>query len=192
MAPVLHYILQDVSNRPDGIICPGHVAVITGSDYFNFIAHDYSIPHVITGFEAEDILMAIYHLLKQTSIEQPAMPENLYKQWVKERGNLSALQHIDRVFESEDALWRGMGEIKGSGYRLRSSYEHLDAKKVFGIKQSGSLTQDHVCICGDVLMGRKTPEECGLFKKNCTPDTPRGPCMVSVEGTCLAYYLYGS
>ena len=39
---------------------------------------------------------------------------------------------------------------------------------------------------------RKTdPADCRLFGQECTPARPVGPCMVSSEGTCAAWYKYG-
>jgi len=37
----------------------------------------------------------------------------------------------------------------------------------------------------------KMPYDCAFFGKACTPENPIGPCMVSSEGTCAAYYKYG-
>ena len=46
------------------------------------------------------------------------------------------------------------------------------------------------CRCGDVLRARMAPNECPLFRTVCTPENPVGPCMVSSEGSCAAYYRY--
>jgi len=42
-----------------------------------------------------------------------------------------------------------------------------------------------------VLKGIISPRDCPLFGKACTPEDPIGPCMVSTEGTCAAYFKYG-
>ena len=47
------------------------------------------------------------------------------------------------------------------------------------------------CRCGTVLQGKCAPSDCPLFGKVCTPLHPVGACMVSREGACSAYYLYG-
>ena len=47
------------------------------------------------------------------------------------------------------------------------------------------------CRCGEVLRGIVTPPECPLFGKACVPTHAVGPCMVSVEGVCAAWYKYG-
>ncbi|MDY2626633.1 MAG: hydrogenase formation protein HypD, partial [Coriobacteriales bacterium] len=46
------------------------------------------------------------------------------------------------------------------------------------------------CQCGDVLRGVIYPNQCKLFARVCTPEHPVGPCMVSSEGSCAAYYRY--
>jgi len=47
------------------------------------------------------------------------------------------------------------------------------------------------CISGLVLQGLKKPYECPAFAIKCTPERPLGAPMVSSEGACAAYYLYG-
>ncbi|RPH64702.1 MAG: hydrogenase formation protein HypD, partial [Myxococcaceae bacterium] len=39
--------------------------------------------------------------------------------------------------------------------------------------------------------GRESPTSCGLFGKECQPETPVGACMVSSEGTCRIWHQYG-
>ena len=46
------------------------------------------------------------------------------------------------------------------------------------------------CRCGDVLRGVMDPSECPLFATACSPEHPIGPCMVSSEGSCAAFYKY--
>jgi hydrogenase expression/formation protein HypD len=41
-----------------------------------------------------------------------------------------------------------------------------------------------------VIQGKVEPSACSLFGKTCTPVAPVGPCMVSSEGTCAAWYKY--
>ncbi len=71
----------------------------------------------------------------------------------------------------------------------RKNYASFDVEAQFPIKVKES--KDHPgCICGDILRGLKTPPDCSLFKKVCSPSHPLGACMVSSEGTCAAYYKY--
>jgi len=94
------------------------------------------------------------------------------------------------VFEPGPATWRGIGEIPDSGLKIRNEYQHFDATIAFDI-DPGQPYEPEGCICGDILRGVKTPPDCQLFGNACTPQYPVGPCMVSSEGTCSAYYNYG-
>ena len=47
-----------------------------------------------------------------------------------------------------------------------------------------------IVICGDILRGLKTPDDCTLFAEICFPENPVGACMVSVEGACNIWYKY--
>ncbi|MFA6384968.1 MAG: hydrogenase formation protein HypD, partial [Candidatus Omnitrophota bacterium] len=87
------------------------------------------------------------------------------------------------------ADWRGLGVIAGSGLTLRKEYRTLDAAGIFGIP-AVKTAEPKNCMCGQVLRGVKTPAQCKLFAKACTPENPYGPCMVSSEGTCAAWYKY--
>jgi hydrogenase expression/formation protein HypD len=98
---------------------------------------------------------------------------------------------LDKVFEPCPANWRGIGVIPGSGLKLRRQYKHHDAEVQFDIKVEPFI-EPKGCLCGEILRGVKTPLDCNLFRKVCTPESPIGPCMVSSEGSCSAYYLYGS
>lgn len=173
----------------NGFILPGHVSAILGIKPYRFIAEDYGIPAVVIGFEPLDLLQGILMLVEQ--IEQgEARVEVQYKRGVPEEGNPHALSLLYKVFEVSSAIWRGIGEIPETGLKLRPEYEGFDAVKKFGIQVEE--TGEHPgCICGEVLRGVKAPPECKLFGKACIPENPVGACMVSVEGTCAAYYKYG-
>ncbi|MBF0119073.1 MAG: hydrogenase formation protein HypD [Desulfobacterales bacterium] len=172
----------------DGYILPGHVSVITGTNPYIPLAEKFKIPCVAAGFEPVDILQAIYMLTKQIE-EGTANVENAYPRGVSSLGNLKAIKIIDEVFETKDVLWRGLGIIPESGFKIKKDYYSFDAEKEFDIKVA-EFEQAKGCICGEILKGMKLPIECPLYKKICTPDFPVGPCMVSSEGTCSAYYKY--
>lgn len=189
MEPVLRLILSKEKHKIDGIICPGHVAAVTGSDSFRFVTEDYGIPAVVCGFEPAEIKEGIKTLLYQISGRQPTRFINLYIGCVRPDGNRTAKKYIDEVFTVTDSVWRGIGLVKNSALILNEKYEYMDAKKVFGLKNRAKK-QSCGCLCSDIIMGIKTPLECKQFAKNCTPNTPLGPCMVSAEGTCSVYYRY--
>lgn len=172
-----------------GFLLPGHVSAITGSTIYNFLVDKYKIGGVVSGFEASDILMSVVMILK--NLEDPKI-EIQYKRVVKDDGNIEAQKLIEEVFEDSDAEWRGLGMIEGSGLKIREKYSEYDAEKKFNIKKPNSGTEIKGCRCGDVLKGIITPKQCPLFGKACTPVNPIGPCMVSSEGSCAAYYKYGA
>lgn len=186
--PAIQTLLEDNKAKIDGFILPGHVSTIIGALPYKFIQQKFHVPAVIAGFEPVDILEAIYMLLKQIADSTPKI-EIEYKRSVRPEGNPIALRTLYKVFKIGDACWRGLGCISGSGLLLQNGFECFDAKKVFSpeLPQTRGKTG---CLCGEVLKGKITPEECRLFAGECTPDTPQGPCMVSSEGTCAAYYKY--
>jgi hydrogenase expression/formation protein HypD len=186
--PALRALLHDKDVQVHGFILPGHVSAIIGSHAYGFLADEHNIPSVITGFEAWDILSGILMLLEQIRYGKPRV-ENQYVRVVREEGNPKALSMIREVFETEDAHWRGIGTIPESGLRLRPSLENRDAVKRFGI-QRRHIEEPSACQCGEVLKGIIIPTDCTLFGKGCRPERPVGPCMVSSEGSCAAYYRH--
>jgi hydrogenase expression/formation protein HypD len=173
----------------DGIIGPGHVTTIIGSDAWRFLPEDYQIPCAIAGFEPLDLLRAILGLVKMTEEGRPAV-DNAYARSVRPEGNIAARQAIERVFEVADAEWRGFGTIPRSGLRVQEGYARFDAARAFPVEVPPAH-EPPGCRCGDVLRGVLTPPECSLFARACTPQRPIGPCMVSAEGACAAHYRYG-
>lgn len=186
--PALAALVQDQHCRINGFIAPGHVSVILGTEPYQFIPRQYGIPVVITGFEALDILEGILHLVRQ--IEQGRAEVKIqYTRSVAPGGNPLAQKVLDQVFEPEDAHWRGIGLIPQSGLRLRETWARYDAKNLFPLKIH-STPDPTGCSCGEVLKGILIPPECPLFATLCTPENPVGPCMVSAEGSCAAYYRF--
>lgn len=189
MEPILEYILNQENYKIDGIICPGNVAAITGSKYFNFIVDKYNIPCAVCGFNDAEIITGIYHIVKQIEYEEYPKLINSYSNVVKKEGNMIAKDIISKYFKPVDECWRGIGNVKQSGLKLKNEYENLDATKEFNIVNSKKI-KPTACNCGDVLLGRIKPNDCKLFGKMCTPTSPKGPCMVSQEGSCNAIYRY--
>ena len=182
--PALRWICEN-ENDIDGFICPGHVSVITGVHVYDGLAAKYNKPFVVSGFEAEHILAAIYRIVKQIEAGEGYV-ENMYPNAVKENGNLKALQAIDDVFEPGPAVWRGLGAIEDSGLYLKGEYAAYDGGSR-GLDEDMELPEG--CRCSDVITGRINPEECPMFAGgSCTPMEPFGPCMVSSEGSCGIWY----
>lgn len=187
--PALKLLAQDSDLKVDGFILPGHVSTIIGVNPYLFLAEEYCLPSVVCGFEPLDILQGIFMILQQIK-ERTARVEIQYKRIVKESGNPEAMALLNNVFVEVDSEWRGLGVIAKSGYALKKEYKELDAKEVFSLKERTSVETEG-CICGEILKGQKIPNQCPHFGKNCTPSFPLGPCMVSSEGSCAAYYRYG-
>jgi hydrogenase expression/formation protein HypD len=188
--PVMRALLDPGETKLDGIVCPGHVSVIIGSHPYEFIPRDYGVACVISGFEPLDILLCIDRLVEQIEKGEPKV-EIAYPRGVTPEGNTKARQLMEDVFEIGEANWRGVGVVPESGLRIRKKYQRFDAGKAFSVSLKPSR-EPRGCRCGDVIRGAATPLECQLFKKVCTPETPVGPCMVSSEGACAAYYQYGA
>ena len=188
MPGALELLVGDPTLELDALILPGHVSTIIGAEPYRFLAEKYGIPGVITGFEPVDVLQGIAMLVRQLH-EGRAEIEIAYARGVMPEGNPVALAAIDEVFETCTATWRGLGDIPGSGYHIRDEFANFDAVRRF--EPDVEPTRDPKgCRCGDVLRARIAPNECPLFRTVCTPENPVGPCMVSSEGSCAAYYRY--
>ncbi len=186
--PALAALLSDQDGRIDAFILPGHVSAIIGTQPYGFIASRFATSATVTGFEPVDILESLL-FLATCQREGRAEVKNLYRRVVADDGNPKAREIMDRVFRPSDALWRGLGRIPDSGLTFREEYADFDAERLFGltIEECPPLPG---CRCGDVLRGRIRPDQCPLFKTACTPARPVGPCMVSTEGSCAAYFKY--
>jgi hydrogenase expression/formation protein HypD len=182
-------LLRGGEVKIDGFICPGHVSVIIGPEPYEFICREHKIPCVVTGFEAADMAIAIEMLLAQIA-DGRAEVENEYHRSVRAGGNAQARATMAEVFEECETKWRGLGSIARSGLKIREKYSAHDAAKIFSGLKLPRPAENPGCICADVIRGARTPLECGLFRKRCTPATPVGACMVSSEGTCHIYYKY--
>jgi hydrogenase expression/formation protein HypD len=190
IAPPLRAILDAPEVRLDGLIGPGHVSTVVGSDTYRFVAEEYGRPVVVAGFEPLDVLQAIAMLLRQLG-EGRCEVENQYARAVTAGGNALALAAMDEVFElREEFEWRGLGTIAESAFRLREEYAEFDAELLYALPNE-RVADPKACRCGDVLRGIAKPPECRVFGTACTPERPLGTCMVSAEGACAAYYAYG-
>ena len=188
LPPALDILMKVKETKIDGFILPGHVSVIIGIKAYLPFFEQYQIPCVVAGFEPVDILQAILMLVGQIEAGGPELV-NGYKRAVTFDGNQKAQKIMEDVFETIDVEWRGIGNISKSGLKIREEFEAYDARKVFKIEIADSMDPKG-CACGEILTGLKIPSECPLYKKTCTPMDPVGPCMVSSEGTCAAYYRF--
>lgn len=187
--PALKLLLNDAAVHVDGFLLPGHVAVVVGAKAFNFLATDFRIPSAIGGFEADEILSALVNLLEQVDSGR-ATVANEYRSVVTDDGNVAAQKVLAQVYAVADAEWRGMGIIPASGLRMRDEFAEFDIERVEPIEIE-RVDKKSACRCGDVLRGLINPTQCPLFGRACKPLHAIGPCMVSVEGVCAAWFKYG-
>ena len=186
--PALRALIGSEGFSVQGFLCPGHVAVVTGSEHFRFLPEEYGLPAVVAGFEPGDLLFAVWRLACMVRDAEPAL-ENEYTRVVADEGNRPALAAMEAVFEPSSAVWRGLGEIPESGLTPKAEFAAWDAEKKFGFFPSPAAETEG-CRCGDVIRGMLHPQDCPLFGRLCTPADPVGPCMVSGEGACAAAYRY--
>lgn len=186
--PAMEALLSDPTNEVNGFLGAGHVCTITGTREYEPIARRFGVPIVVTGFEPLDLLQGIYLCLRQLEAGRSEV-ENQYSRSVRPEGNLAAAAAVARVFEVRSQAWRGMGELEASGLGLAPAYAAFDALGRFG-GVAVRPEEPGACISGEVLRGASKPCECPAFGKDCTPEHPMGPTMVSSEGACAAYYRY--
>jgi hydrogenase expression/formation protein HypD len=188
VVPAMQALLLDKNNKIDAFLCPGHVSVIIGSDAYKPVVEQFKKPCVVAGFEPMQIIEALAEICRQI-VEGKPQACSLYSAVVTGAGNKTAQKIIDETFDAVDGYWRGLGQISKSTLKLKEKFSSLDSEKQLGVEfiPEEDLTG---CRCGQVLCGLIDPPECGLFAKQCTPDTPVGPCMVSSEGACAAWFKY--
>lgn len=189
MPAPMEALLNDPSLKIDGLLCPGHVSSIIGAAAWEPMAKKYNLACVVGGFETADLLKALILLARQVSSGDIKV-ENMYPRAVSWDANQRATKMVEEIFRPVDMNWRGLGLIPQSGLKIRDTYRDFDAEVRLDITLPES-TEPKGCLCGEILKGKKTPNECPLFDSRCTPATPIGPCMVSSEGTCAAYHKYG-
>ena len=189
VVPAMEALVGAKNHKIDAFLCPGHVSVIIGSNAFAPIVEHFSRPCVVAGFEPMQVIEGIAGICRQLA-DGAARVESIYQAVVTPGGNKTAQKIIEEYFEPADGLWRGLGSIGKSTLQLKAEYSRFDALKRFEIEEVPGEELSG-CRCGEVLCGLIDTPECALFEKECTPDNPVGPCMVSSEGACAAWYKYG-
>jgi hydrogenase expression/formation protein HypD len=181
---------RDKDLKLDGFLLPGHVSAILGLIGYRSVMKKIGLSSVVSGFEALDILFSIYKIVRSVN-HKTCILENEYSRIVGAQGNPKAKKILEEVFEKKDGFWRGLGVIKDSELALRSRYKIFDAAKKFSLASEKETKERAAkCRCADVLKGKISPQLCRFFGKSCTPEAPLGPCMVSQEGTCRAFFEY--
>ncbi len=189
--PALHAVMDADDVAIEAFIAPGHVTAVAGSGIYEDLCERHQVPVVVSGFEPVDILQSVRMILEQRAAGRAEVAIQ-YTRAVRPEGNPKARALVSRYFTVRDRFrWRGLGEIPASGLRLRPDYAGLDAEVRFADRLQVVSVDDHqVCICGEILRGRREPPQCPVFGTACTPGNPMGACMVSSEGACHAYFSY--
>ncbi len=185
---IVDYLLENIPANIDGFILPGHVSAVIGKKPWEFLSKKYNIPSVIAGFAVENLLLGFIEILKQIYNKNFTVA-NVYKTAVRDEGNIYILKLFKKFLKVDNAYWRSIGEVPNSGYFLKDTFSYLSAEAYFHIPE---FNEEKIlgCICGEIVLGLKLPQDCPLFKKVCTPLKPVGPCMVSQEGACNIWYRY--
>ncbi len=189
VVPAMRALVSEKNHNIDAFLCPGHVSVIIGYGAYAEVVEEFKRPCVVAGFEPVQILEGIAEICVQLADGKPQL-KSVYSAAVTEQGNRKAQETIAECFEAADGYWRGLGKIPKSTLKLKDKYREYDAMKRFGVTEipEEDLTG---CRCGEVLCGLIEPPHCQLFGARCSPSTPVGPCMVSSEGACSAWFKYG-
>ncbi|WP_299533560.1 hydrogenase formation protein HypD [Ulvibacterium sp.] len=186
--PAIKAVIDDEESRIDGFLAAGHVCTIMGNAEYHPLSAEYKVPIVVTGFEPLDVLQGILMVIRQLEQRQSEV-ENQYARIVREEGNVAAQKVIHEVFEVQNQMWRGIGEIPLSGYGVKPKYANFDATKKYEVSIA-EAPENPECISGQIMKGIKKPFECAQFGKKCKPSNPLGAPMVSSEGACAAYYHF--
>jgi hydrogenase expression/formation protein HypD len=193
--PVMEIVAEMPDSRIEGFLAAGHAATITGSAVLEAFVERHEIPVVVAGFEPNDILAGLVELVELVKAGTPKVV-NMFPRCVTREGNLPAQQQLWRVFQTMGGRWRGIAHVPNGNLRLRDEFAHLDARKRFTIDLPSlwDYAPPHLarqCICGDIMAGIRNPVDCKLFNRECVPENPIGACLVSSEGTCKIWHLYG-
>jgi len=189
VVPAMRALLSEKNDKIDGFLCPGHVSVIIGFGAFAEIVENFGRPCVVAGFEPMQIIEGLAEICRQLAANKVEI-KSIYSAVVTEQGNITAQKIIAECFEPVDGYWRGLGKIEKSTLKLKDKYSRFDAIKRFDITEK-PVEDTSGCRCGEVLCGLIEPADCELFGVNCSPQMPVGPCMVSSEGACAAWFKYG-
>jgi hydrogenase expression/formation protein HypD len=188
LAAGIQSLLASSRNGAAAVLVSGPVAAVTGLRPFVALAEQFRVPVIVTGPGPVDLLDALARAVEQLEAGGCTL-QNQYTRAVRPEGNPQALASMASVFETGDALWRGLGMIPESGLTFRSQFRRFDARARFAHSPTAPLETSECCD-GDVIAGRMKPVVCSAFGTRCTPTAPLGASMASAEGTCAAYFRF--
>ncbi|HEX9163397.1 MAG TPA: hydrogenase formation protein HypD [Thermoanaerobaculia bacterium] len=193
--PVMEIVAEMPESRVEGFLAAGHAATITGWAVYEPFITRHNLPVVVAGFEPLDIMAGLVELVTLVRDKTPRVV-NMFPRCVTKEGNLAAQKQLWKVFRTIGGRWRGIAHVPNGNLRIRDEFAHVDARRRFDIDVTSLW--DYAppqlagqCICGDIMAGIRNPNQCRLFNKECVPENPVGACMVSNEGTCKIWHLYG-
>jgi hydrogenase expression/formation protein HypD len=195
VAPAMEAILADPGNQVEAFLAAGHVCSVIGTAELEELVERFQVPVVVTGFEPADLMAGLLKVVELLEAGT-AQVANAYTRVVRAEGNAAARTLLEEVFHPVDQPWRGMGVIPRGGMALKPPYDTLEAHRRFSLagpapaEEPACPTCEKVCISGEVLQGRSTPNQCPSFGRSCTPEHPLGAPMVSSEGACAAWWRY--
>jgi hydrogenase expression/formation protein HypD len=181
--PAMELLLGVGDLQIDGFIAPGHVSTIIGTKPYELFPRAYHMPTVVAGFEPLDVLFAVSMILQQIKSNE-AKIENEYTRAVSWEGNIKAQELLQQAFDVTDGYWRGLGKVPASALALKPENRDYDTRSKYDVKITAARDLLPGCLCHLVMIGKIKPPECSLYMNACTPQTPKGACMVSMEGTC--------
>jgi hydrogenase expression/formation protein HypD len=181
--PAMELLLGIGDLNIDGFIAAGHVSTIIGMKPYEVFPKAYRMPTVAAGFEPLDVLFAVDMLLQQVK-EGVARLENEYSRVVSWEGNIRAQKLVEQVFKVVEGRWRGLGKLPYSALELKKEFEAYDARKKYDLNIEEAVDILKGCLCHLVMIGKIKPSECSSYLTSCVPESPKGACMVSNEGTC--------
>jgi hydrogenase expression/formation protein HypD len=179
----------------EGFLAAGHAATITGFGIFEPFAARTGKPVVVAGFEPLDVLAAVLELVRLVRGRRPEVV-NAYPRCVTREGNRPAQERLWKVFEPVDGEWRGIATVRGGNLELRPEWDGVNARRrhridVSSVRDGARDVLADACLCGRIMVGLARPSECPLFGGDCRPESPVGACMVSTEGSCRIWHVYG-
>lgn len=188
LPPSLDNLMRDPELNIRGLLCSAHVESITDTEAYSDLARRHHLACAVAGFDISEILKGLISIVKQIRSGK-YVNNNPFAGITSKEENAITQKMLSEVFFAVDTDWRGLGNVKGSGFVIRDELSLYDAVKRFNIRfREGE--EEIQCNCSEIISGRGTPHDCPSFGISCTSRHPIGPCMVAQEGICSSYFRY--
>jgi hydrogenase expression/formation protein HypD len=189
LPPSLDNLMRDPELNIRGLLCSAHVESITDTEAYADLARRHHLACAVAGFDISEILKGLISIVRQirSGVYENSNP---FAGITSKEEHAKTQEMLSEVFFAVDTDWRGLGNIKGSGFVIRDELSLYDAVKRFNIRFSAGEEEIQCCNCSEIISGRGTPNDCPSFGISCTSRHPIGPCMVAQEGICASYFRY--